>query len=817
MEHYKNYLKSINDPSGEKGFRCEACQIDVFRRLDVNNHFQSSKHRSTLLNLRRDLKSAGFAVPQEEEGPPEPRLSKTPSRAASTEDQAVEDAQPPESQSRIETSTPKNERVPSRSDEHRSDEDKNSKKHQYFLSSEEEQSDDENLNAESQQATPSKSRAEANCKPKVLVISAKSLVDKRKAIISKLSNCTDVRDLTKHLRQISGSRSEEKSARKALPGVPYSDREIEQQETFGEARAQRTQTDKLELGADDDSSDCPPVVKKESRSAASKAPRTPQRRDDVAEECTVVPTPAQPPPETISDTDTDDQESPQRRPTSSVNSFESLKSQVHPNEFGKLAAVVAQEVALVEKLRYLGQTLPCIEALLAQMRQEHQDAQTQIGLLRTAKNRLIAAITQGPPAPQSLDVFNPNSILNTILQPSISTGLGSMPWSTTSSNANFSTFLHSLGLPESAMSPRISSAFGVPNGNSSLNSSLAETVASTSVQAPCTPCGTNDKKRTASRDSRCNESKRSKNAEFDEQLHSEIVLVVKLSESYVYTSSKDGIVKRTPLQDGAGAVVSYKHCASDSNSKLPTVCAYMLEVVVHKKLKSVKVITGSNDCAIRVFDAVSGNLMKVVPVQARVQCGLVHWQKIYVGLKSGYIQVYNIVDQRYIVESQHKQVPKLMAVNEILNSKSIVIVTEENSVLIRDAGTLFVLHAIDRLDQEVKALMVKDDHILLCGKDKLYVFDKNAKLSLTVDLSSSVYCAVPMKSGALFATTEGCLRSCKWKGFFVGNEIVQNTIAFSRDIRAIVTSMDGSDAKSTVALATDCGRVIVLRLTSRSC
>ena len=65
-----------------------------------------------------------------------------------------------------------------------------------------------------------------------------------------------------------------------------------------------------------------------------------------------------------------------------------------------------------------------------------------------------------------------------------------------------------------------------------------------------------------------------------------------------------------------------------------------------------------------------------------------------------------------------------MTVIEILHSKSIVVVTEENSVLIRDAGTLFVLHAIDRLDQEVTALMVKDDHILLCGKDKLYVFDK---------------------------------------------------------------------------------------------
>lgn len=75
----------------------------------------------------------------------------------------------------------------------------------------------------------------------------------------------------------------------------------------------------------------------------------------------------------------------------------------------------------------------------------------------------------------------------------------------------------------------------------------------------------------------------------------------------------------------------------------------MLEVVVHKKHASFKVITGSNDCTLRVFDGTSGDLVKVVPVQARVQCGVVHWQKIYVGLKSGKRII--LVDQRRALRS----------------------------------------------------------------------------------------------------------------------------------------------------------------------
>lgn len=78
------------------------------------------------------------------------------------------------------------------------------------------------------------------------------------------------------------------------------------------------------------------------------------------------------------------------------------------------------------------------------------------------------------------------------------------------------------------------------------------------------------------------------------------------------------------------------HCSGqDSNSNLKKVCAYMIEVSVHKKLQSVKVITGSDDCALRIFDGDSGHLMKVIPVQARVLCGLIAWQKVYIGLKSG--------------------------------------------------------------------------------------------------------------------------------------------------------------------------------------
>lgn len=123
------------------------------------------------------------------------------------------------------------------------------------------------------------------------------------------------------------------------------------------------------------------------------------------------------------------------------------------------------------------------------------------------------------------------------------------------------------------MSPGLSSNVGPPNGNcsvlgasSSANNSYAEPPSSStvnnSVSTPATPVvssSTNDRKRPVSRDRQSNESKRSKNCEFDEQLHGEVILVVKLHGNYVYTSSKDGVVKRTPLQDEAGSVTLYKH------------------------------------------------------------------------------------------------------------------------------------------------------------------------------------------------------------------------------------------------------------------
>lgn len=57
--------------------------------------------------------------------------------------------------------------------------------------------------------------------------------------------------------------------------------------------------------------------------------------------------------------------------------------------------------------------------------------------------------------------------------------------------------------------------------------------------------------------------KRISEVQLDEQLHSEQVLAVHLNGDFVYTSSRDGIVKRTPLNDDDGSVVIYKHWSVD--------------------------------------------------------------------------------------------------------------------------------------------------------------------------------------------------------------------------------------------------------------
>ena len=189
------------------------------------------------------------------------------------------------------------------------------------------------------------------------------------------------------------------------------------------------------------------------------------------------------------------------------------------------------------------------------------------------KSRLDTSVhSAGQSAQQGSDVFNSDLILNTLLQPAVPNGLLNVSWSGQGPCGNLSNLLQTLGLPESTRSASIPSSLGLVNGNSvpavatntaALNS-FAEipTAGPLSVpvmSTPVPPPGANSKKRTGSRDPQSRESKRSKNAEFDEQLHSEVILVVRLSGNYVYSSSKDGIVKRTPLQDGAGSVVLYKH------------------------------------------------------------------------------------------------------------------------------------------------------------------------------------------------------------------------------------------------------------------
>lgn len=86
--------------------------------------------------------------------------------------------------------------------------------------------------------------------------------------------------------------------------------------------------------------------------------------------------------------------------------------------------------------------------------------------------------------------------------------------------------------------------------------------------------------------------------------------------------------------------------------------------------------------------------------------------------------MYNLLDQRFLVESEVRQVPRFVASLQTSTSKNVVVVTQDNAMMLRDAGTLFLLYAVDKRDQKITALIVKDDNILLAGESKVYIFDK---------------------------------------------------------------------------------------------
>lgn len=87
-----------------------------------------------------------------------------------------------------------------------------------------------------------------------------------------------------------------------------------------------------------------------------------------------------------------------------------------------------------------------------------------------------------------------------------------------------------------------------------------------------------------------------------------------------------------------------------------------------------------------------------------------------------------------------RQVPKFVAATQVTSSKHIVVVTQDNAMMLRDAGTLFLLYAVDKRDQKITGLIVRDENILLAGESKVYVFDKvDIQVDQYYNLSAKYY------------------------------------------------------------------------------
>lgn len=171
---------------------------------------------------------------------------------------------------------------------------------------------------------------------------------------------------------------------------------------------------------------------------------------------------------------------------------------------------------------------------------------------------MLLYILVGPQPPQGAEIFGPSQILNAILHPA-PRNPDNLAWlfnntrpQRTSINYNLQNVLGSLG----AASSPVTSLAPAPLFNGVINDSINGSFDHTTPQS-----ATSLDTRKRSNVSPGVWAKRSKSAEvqLDEQLHSEQVLAVKLSGDFVYSSSRDGVVKRTPLSDGGGSVVIYRH------------------------------------------------------------------------------------------------------------------------------------------------------------------------------------------------------------------------------------------------------------------
>ncbi|CAN8009562.1 unnamed protein product [Ixodes pacificus] len=190
--------------------------------------------------------------------------------------------------------------------------------------------------------------------------------------------------------------------------------------------------------------------------------------------------------------------------------------------------------------------------------------------------------------------------------------------------------------------------------------------------------------------------------------HEGAIVALKLHKHYVFSSSTDNTAKRFDLLDPSQSVV-YKGSTMTVNS---------LEVHCPKKLPTL-LYTASLDGFLRCFEADSGECVQEHNMEISIVCSALCWGKIYLGLQTGYVAVFNLKSQK-VQETfycSNCPVSRITTATEGAQ-KLLCTVTNDGSITIRDPSTGLLFRCLDGLVQPPSCIAVHNGAVYTTSADR---------------------------------------------------------------------------------------------------
>lgn len=190
--------------------------------------------------------------------------------------------------------------------------------------------------------------------------------------------------------------------------------------------------------------------------------------------------------------------------------------------------------------------------------------------------------------------------------------------------------------------------------------------------------------------------------------HDLAIVAVKLHGHFVYSSSNDCSARRHDLLD-PGQCVKYLGSTKTVN---------VLEVYSTKGRAAV-LYTASLDGLLRSYDVETGECTDSFDIQAPVTCSALAWGKVYLGLQTGHVTVFNAKTRKLQDSFYCSNVPvHCMTTTTEGAQKLLCTVSLDGSVTVRDPSTGLLFRCLDGCVQPPCCILVNNGSVYTTSSDR---------------------------------------------------------------------------------------------------